>query len=188
MLKKLSVIAMIFVAFFAVSVNAGQETMYFGGSLYNIHSEIVDLDDLSDDKLDMIGGSGFFGFWISEHLSVEGRFGLGLTDERADGITFNADYVASAFFRGSMFIEEGSIYLLAGISNAQIGWENSWQSDSENATDFSYGIGIDYNLSESNSLGIEYICIFDDKNIGDDDTIKYNTDISTVGIVFKHSF
>ncbi|THB68880.1 MAG: porin family protein [Gammaproteobacteria bacterium] len=185
MFKKISVIVAVFGFVFATTSNAGDMGMYAGGSLASIDYEITE-DGYEDEGLDMIVGSGMFGFSFNENFSVEGRLGFGLTDDEIGDVTFETEYFFSAFLRAAIPVDGGNIYGLIGVSNVKFKYSYPWfgdtYSESESESDVSFGIGAELPIYSKGMLGIEYIELIDKEIDGT------NFDLSTVGIVFKHSF
>jgi len=131
------------------------------------------------------------GSMFNEGFGFEGRIGIGLSDDATrfnDPDLGNADFkIDIENFLGLYLLgrsgigDAASVYLLLGFTasvvTASIDTAATTGSVSEDESDLSYGFGLDFNISDSYSLNIEYMSYLDK----DDFTV----DTISIGIQFE---
>jgi opacity protein-like surface antigen len=126
---------------------------YLGGqyaqTTYEQSSTIANDADGKPAALIFVGGYNF-----NEHFAVEGRLGSGIGgDQFGNGLDIEVEYIISALGKLSL---GGTVspYILAGFTEASIESESGVVVDVDGTT---IGLGVDFNVSENLSLGLEYV-------------------------------
>ncbi len=121
------------------------------------------------------------GKFFTPNFAVEGRIGIGVSDDTVGGVNNEIDNYIGAFARGQIPINnQFSIYGLAGIvtgdasASATVGGQNVAWDD----TNFAWGIGASFALNRMSSIGAEYMNLYDDDGI----------EIGGFGINYMHKF
>jgi Outer membrane protein beta-barrel domain len=125
---------------------------------------------------------GVLGQVLSPHFALEGRFGLGLNDDRinvgAIAVDVDLDYYVSGLLKGILpLAPRFGIYAVAGFTigkfNASSGasYLNKWE------TDFSYGAGAEFGFAQNMSLALEWQRMFEGSG--------YNLDAASVALNFR---
>lgn len=139
-----------------------------------------------DEDLDPTVLVGRFGYYYSENISLEGRFGVGLARDSVSGYgstaTVEIDQIAGIYGVGHLPIADAaSVYILAGFTHgrATARFSTSQGIASETAVDsgLSYGFGAEFNVSSSAALTVEYVSYLNKSD--------YQINALSAGISFK---
>lgn len=125
---------------------------------------------------------GVLGQVISPHFAIEGRFGLGVDDDRIEvgtvPVNIDLDYYVSGFLKGILpLAPRFGLYGLAGLTIGKFSasrdttYLNKWESD------FSYGAGVEFGLAPTLSLGVEWLRLFEGSG--------YNLDAVSILLNFR---
>ncbi len=125
---------------------------------------LADVDtDLGDaDPTALVGR---FGKFVTDNVSVEGRFGIGLSDDETEflGIDIDIDIetVFGVYLLGHAAPSGGnSFYGLIGITRGEIEVSALGESDSDSETDLSFGLG-----ANIGSINVEFVNYIDDNDV-----------------------
>lgn len=113
---------------------------------------------------------GRFGNYLSDNFALEGRIGTGLGDDTITFAAFGGGTIDVKIELDSLFgvygvghhtiNENSSVYALIGLSRGEATLSATGVivgSDSETETDLSYGVGINFGISNAAALNLEYI-------------------------------
>lgn len=162
MLKK------IFVAF-GISILCGvaqAQTGYFGGSAAFLD---VSVDGVSDEA-SLTAVYGRLGTAFNDNFSGEIRAGLGVGDDTVDvfgtDVDVELDNMFGAYFRGGVQVGPAIFpYAIVGYTRGKATASASgFGSRSETASDASFGLGADFNLTDNLLINVEYMNYFDKDN------------------------
>lgn len=108
---------------------------------------------------------GRFGKFMTDNVSVEGRFGIGLSDDETEFLGFDVDIdietVIGVYLLGHATpVGDNSFYGLIGITRGEVEFSALGDSDSDSETDLSFGFGV--NLG---SINIEFVNYIDDDDV-----------------------
>ncbi|MDM5271394.1 porin family protein [Sulfurovum sp. zt1-1] len=136
------------------------------------------------------GGTILAGYRFNPYIAVEGRYTMSFTDgsvelDGADFGDYNDDLSNIAIYLKPMYpIGDFTLYALLGYGQTTIEFEGGGDHDD---SDFQWGIGAGYNLTETLTAFIDYTVLYDDNSF--DDSPSYISDIKadsiTVGITYK---
>ncbi len=99
------------------------------------------------------------GYKFNENVALEGRVGFGSGDDQyTTGTNIELDKLISVLGKFSL---GGSVspYLLVGFSDVEFDSNNTGTAEGNGV---SFGAGIDINVSENTTIGLEYISYVDD--------------------------
>ena len=104
----------------------------------------------------LVGKAGFF---LVDQIAVEGRLGLGATDDAGVEI----DRMTGVYLSGHLPLgEQASLYALVGHSNVKV---SDGGAGSESQSGFSYGFGVDLYPSEEFGVNLEYTQYLDETEV-----------------------
>jgi len=133
---------------------------YAGASYLDGTLELMDSLD-ADLPTVMIKG----GYNHNEHIALELRGGWGVSrDKDISGSNVNIeldDFVGGYVVFKMPTNTKIEPYVLAGYTRAEFEAKSNWGSDSEVETDFSYGFGANYNVSENFAVNAEWVTLID---------------------------
>lgn len=167
---KVAFTAFVFISLFP-NISAAETTNVQGGYVagnFSFLSSEVDEISISRD-FDFTALAGTIGYSLNQNFAFEGRFGIGVTGDDISlfGVTVDVDvknYV-SALAKGSLPVDGGYIYGLVGYSSVEIEGSASGYSHSEDENGVSYGIGLEYPVSNNGLIGVEYLQIMDEDTL-----------------------
>jgi len=123
------------------------------------------------------------GYAFNDYLAVEGRYWTGLDDMESDNETLTGDFSTWGIYAKPMYPVTASLklYALLGYASTNLDFDAGQNIDYLNTDAFSWGIGMDYSLTENLSLFVDY------NNLGYTDeftfnNIEYPTDTVNVAI------
>lgn len=165
-MKRLT-IAAVTSAFFAIGMVSGAQAQqvsspefYLGGDamFWNLDSKYgADRDSVG---LRVRGGAQF-----NEYLGVEAHLGTGGSDGRAE-----LDYLTGVYGKGILPVtDQFRLYGLAGFTKVDL--------DYDSESDFSYGAGLEFDLTPQLALGADYMRYLNESD--------YNFDAASVGLRYR---
>ncbi len=150
-MKKILVGLVVVVSMFvAAPVVAAQG--YFGAAYSTVMADFGPVDfDLG--ALTVLGGGN-----LNENFAVEGRLGFGVQDDDIGGLVgLELDHYLGVYGRAILPVNNFMPYLVFGFTQAEITFESTDSSGSEDDSDFSYGIGTDVKVNENMAVNLEYM-------------------------------
>jgi hypothetical protein len=148
----------ILAALFALSLfSTAQSENYYSANVMQIKAES------GGESLSYNAISGTFGTVMSESVSGELRFGIGLGDDSlvdyyGDTITSEIDYMYGAYLKFNANSGNIKPYAILGLTKFKSSVDSSvGVKESGSEDDFSYGVGIDF----ENGLNLEYTQYYD---------------------------
>lgn len=109
-----------------------------------------------------------FGNQINANIAIEGRFGLGLTDDTQNfciiscaDLTFEIDNFLGAYMKFMPAGNETKLYGLLGFTKGKASVSALGLSATESETDLSYGFGVEVKVSEDAGVNFEYLQAID---------------------------
>lgn len=153
MFKKIAILKSLLVASIAsATFTASATELYAGGNF-----AVLDLEEATVNSI-----YGRFGANFSENFSAEVRLGMGAGDDTVGGIDVELDNFYGAYIRGG--VPAGEVfypYAVLGYTKAkaEFSWNGGTYSDSE--SDFSYGVGADFSITENLKINAEYLSYLD---------------------------
>jgi hypothetical protein len=126
------------------------------------------------------------GYYINENFSVEGRLGIGIGDDTqtvtlfvpgfgtfTGDVTVEIDSLIGVYAVGHLPVSSSvGLYGFLGFNKAEItatassGGTSYSYSDDDN--DMAYGVGVDFNISPSSAINLEYGNFYDDSGVSVD--------------------
>lgn len=132
--------------------------------------------------------NGFAGYQLNDFLAVEGRVGVGIMDESIEvfdgaAVDVGVDYTAQALLKGHYaFNDVVSAYGIVGVAKTKFSFSDDIESDSSSDTGLTYGAGVQFALSGTSSLHLEYQKL-PDMDMDDDASIGVSA--LTVGYTYR---
>lgn len=134
--------------------------LYLGGD-----AMFWELDNKYGSDRDSVGLRLRGGAQFNEYLGVEAHLGTGGSDGRAE-----LDYLAGIYGKGILPVTDlFRFYGLAGFTKVDL--------DFDSDSDFSYGAGLEFDLTPQLSLGADYMRYLDESD--------YNFDAASVGLRYR---
>ena len=104
-----------------------------------------------------------FGRNFNENFGIEGRAGIGVTEDGPSGVDVKLKHYAGVFAKGTVpFNDLFSGYAVLGYSTAKIGVETLGVSASGDDNGVSFGLGGQYHIGAMSSVHFEYLRIVED--------------------------
>ena len=165
MKTKLIAISTLTAAIFSMS--AGANDLYAGATI-----NMIDYDEDGFSSLSLTALSGIFGIKVNENFSVEGRLGFGIGDDDinflGETVTVEIDHYYGIYGRIGAQVEQFYPYVLLGYTRGESTASALGQSFSADDSDFSYGVGIDFNVSDTIAINAEYMNYLEGSEAGSD--------------------
>ena len=131
-----------------------QEGAYVGGGLMEA---TIDFDGYSGEA----NPTALFarvGYQMNDFLAVEGRLGTGFDDDHFHGANVEVEDMIGAYAKVGIPTTVGLYpYAMLGVTSGEI----SVNGHSDDDSDVSYGIGVDYWVAPQVSIGLEYMSYVD---------------------------
>ena len=106
-----------------------------------------------------------FGRNYNENFSIEGRAGIGVTEDDAGAFDLKLKHYLGLYAKGTVpFNDLFSGYAVLGYSAAKVGVEFLGASGSGSENGVSFGIGGQYHIGAMSSVHFEYLRIVEDVN------------------------
>lgn len=157
MFKKTTVLSSILAASMAsAAMSASAAELYAGGNF-----AVLDADEAT---LNAVYGR--FGAFFNENISAEARLGFGVGDDTVNygGVDIKAelDNVYGAYLRGG--IPAGEVfypYAIIGYTKGKFTGSAYGVSVSNSESDFSFGVGADFKVTDTLKINAEYLSYLD---------------------------
>lgn len=160
------------VLFLALNVNAADDGLYFGVNLAQINYKEDGFSTASPKALVLRLGKE-----LNPNVAIEGRIATGISDDTTSGVKIELDGAYGVYFKGIIPGATVSPYGLVGYTNGEITASVPGFSISDDEGDFSYGIGLDFAVSKTFGVNVEFAKLF----TGD----GYKVDGLSVGATFR---
>ena len=147
-------------AAFSTAVIAEESSIYIGGSYSKMeYSEDVPYTGVADVDLDFATVGGLAGINFTDYFAIEVRGAVSQKDDRYYGETVKVDKTLSVFTKYTL-ASEASVnpYVILGYSKIWLEVGDYWEDDD---TDFSYGAGLEFDVSDNFSVRVEYAVLYD---------------------------
>ncbi len=146
----------------ALAVDQGET--YVGGGFSMVTYEADGIADVEPTAL-----IGRLGYGITDNVAIEGRLGFGLSDDEIgnSGVDGKVDQIAGVYGIGHLpLAEQFSLYALAGFTYGELSVSAPGVpvSVSDDDTDFSYGVGAQFDLTRSVAGYVEWAQYFDESD------------------------
>lgn len=152
---------------------AHAEGLYAGALLTRA---TVSVDDTGDTNPTAIGAK--LGMPVNKNFAVEARLGVGLSDDSLGVENVKINNFVGVYGKGILPLsDKASVYGLLGYTQGKLKSEGPFGSGSGSDSDVSYGIGADFAISGTTSVGVEWARLFK----GED----YKVDGLTLSVSFK---
>jgi len=136
-----------------------QQTVYVGIDLQNWFFDPDNGSTLSD-----FGVRGKVGAKVADQISLEAHLATGGSDRDRDN-SVKLDYLAGLFLRGDIPITRfTSLYGLVGFTSLKLDGNNSNSRGSNTDNSVSFGAGVDFAVTTSTSLNVDYIRYVNDSD------------------------
>ena len=106
------------------------------------------------------------GYQLNDYIALEARLGTGVQDDDVSlyGYRVNVELenYYGAYFKAGIPTEIGLYpYVLLGVTHAEVKASLGGYSISDDGSDVSYGVGVDYLFNQQVSVGLEYANFYD---------------------------
>lgn len=151
-------------AFFSLTSNA-QDAGYYGGNATFTNYSELGIPDMDFNAISIVAGN-----TINENLAAEIRFGFGTNDDSmtvlGEDISIGIDKFMGVYLKyATATTGKVSPYAILGYTDAKAEGSGLGVTVSLSESDISYGVGVDFGLSEEASLNIEYMNFLDTSTI-----------------------
>ena len=154
-MKKLTIIALIA---FTFCITATANAFYGGINYMHTTADFAGLADADMGVLTLKGGHE-----LNDYIAVEARAGIGITDDDlVPGVTMETDYVWGIYARPGIKAGNANFYGLlgyAGVEGTMTVAGDPAASGSEDEMDFSYGAGVEVNVTDKMGISFEYMVL-----------------------------
>ncbi len=153
MFKKTAILSSVLAASIAsASISASAAELYAGGNFAVLDSHDVTLNAIY----------GRFGALFNENLSAEARIGFGVGDDTVGETKVELDNVYGVYVRGGIPVGEVFYpYAIVGYSKAKATDSAYGYSESGSESDFSFGVGADFKVTDTLKINAEYLSYLD---------------------------
>ncbi len=164
-------------AVLASAVSLAQADFYAGGNILYINYDESGVSDINPIAL-----YGNVGKWLNDWLAVEARAGFGVRDDSARVFDVKADleltHLVGAYVKAGIPNETMIFpYAVAGYSHLKAKVSVGSFSESDSGSDFSYGLGVDFRVTESAAVNLEYMRYYSKSGV--------DVDGITLGVNFR---
>lgn len=105
------------------------------------------------------------GYQFNDYLAAEARLGTGIDEDEIRGVEIDIDNFLGIYAKVGMPTTVGFYpYVIAGFTSTEVEASYRGSSETEDETDVSLGLGVEYQFDRNFSLGLEYMQYVD----GDD--------------------
>ena len=131
---------------------------YYGGGINLIDYSIDEFGiDASLTTLTAKLGTKF-----NENLAFEGRIGFGVGDDTVEGVDVELSNYFGVYFKGGFSATEKVYpYAVLGYTRGKLKASGPGGSISSSDSDVSFGIGVDYSITNATALSFEYTNFYD---------------------------
>ncbi|NMT63611.1 porin family protein [Marinobacter sp. W62] len=133
-----------------------------GGSLYaGLNYSFMDIESGRDD-VDVGALSARVGGLVSPYFGLEARAGFGVDDDRIDGVEYSLDNFFGGYATLNLANESPATpYLVFGFTRIELEAQSVLGTTTEDETDFSYGAGVNVELTPEVAGNLEYMRYYD---------------------------
>lgn len=158
-MKNIIFMTIIIITVFAYQVSSEELTLVYAG--LDI-SRLKYSEDNVSCQYNPISLIGVFGYSLNNNISIEGRMGIGLSDDDESLYGYEMNYkmesLVGVYVSGKLNIyKDISVYSLFGFSRIATNLTSNNYSVVNSHDDFSYGVGFDYKIINKTHLKVEYI-------------------------------
>jgi len=138
-------------------------------------------NDISPSSITLGTANAKIGAKVNKHLQGEIRVGTGIKDESVDAFGVEVDLEIEQYYgvylkAGVPDLESFFPHFIVGYTDIELKGSSGGLSLGVSDSDFSYGVGIDFKLSELAAINAEFINLYDDES-------KWNA--FTLGLIFN---
>ncbi len=133
-----------------------------GGGLYaGLNYSFLDIENGSD-EVDVGALSAKVGGLVSPFFGLEARAGFGVDDDRIDGVDYSLDNFFGGYATLNLANESPATpYLVFGFTRIELEAQSVLGTTTEDETDFSYGAGVNVDLTPEVAGNLEYMRYYD---------------------------
>lgn len=133
-----------------------------GGGLYaGLNYSFIDIDNGSD-QVDVGTLSAKVGGMVSPFFGVEARAGFGVDDDRIGGVDYSLDNFFGGYATLNLANESPATpYAIFGFTRVEVEAESFLGTTTEDESDFSYGAGVNVELTPEVAGNLEYMRYYD---------------------------
>lgn len=156
-------IAVSAVPLMAVSQSASSDMYRSGGdNLYGgLNYSFINIDNGRDD-VDVGTLSAKVGGRVTPFFGLEARGGFGVDDDRIGGVDYSLDNFFGGYATLNLANESPATpYVIFGFTRLEVEAESFLGTTTEDESDFSYGAGVNVELSQEVSGNVEYMRYYD---------------------------
>jgi len=122
---------------------------------------------------------GRVGINITPNLAIEGRAATAVNDDTVLGTDVEIGNYVGIYLRGNVALGKNTnLYGFGGVTNVSAKASAGGLSVSADDSDFSFGVGLDFKVGGSGSIGLEYINMYSNGS----------EDVTGINVHYKHSF
>ena len=163
--KKNLLIASVVTAGLAAAGTASAQSMYkssVGGLYAGLNYTFMDVDYSGVSSADVGTLSAKVGVMATDYIGLEARAGFGVDDDRVAGNKVKLDNFFGGYTTINM-VNESPVtpYAVLGFTRIEVE-EGSYSDD---ASDFSYGAGLNVKFAQNLSGNVEYMRYYDDSDL-----------------------
>ncbi|MGM0767642.1 MAG: porin family protein [Pseudomonadota bacterium] len=136
-----------------------------GGLYAGLNYTFFNLEDGSADA-DVGALSGKVGALATPYFGVEARAGFGVDDDRVGGIDFSVDNFFGGYATLNLANETPATpYVIVGFTRLELEAEGPFATRSDDESDFSYGVGVNIEMTPQVSGNLEYMRYYDKDDV-----------------------
>ncbi len=130
--------------------------------------------------------NGAYGYHFNKYFAVEAKLNVAVTDED----DLKATTIGAYFKAGYPFSDVVEVYALAGYARTNFSVGDFEDDDYTNENGFSYGVEMNFNISDRWGVGVNYMSYYSDSEKYSDSfaNVKSDIDFSTVSVYAKYRF
>jgi opacity protein-like surface antigen len=131
---------------------------YIGGSYTGVRWDIGLFDAKEDFGVLAVRG----GYQINDYVAIEGRLGAGAKDADYHGVDLEIENMYGIYGKVGLPTDSGFYpYAMLGMTHAKVKASIPGATVTDSDSDVSYGLGVDYWVNKTISLGVEYANFYD---------------------------
>lgn len=165
------------IALFTLGTAQANEGLYIGVNYASVDYEETGFPTVSPTAIAFRIGNE-----LNKNVAVEARLGTGLSDDTVTvsgvGIAVEVDNFFGAYVRGILPLGRISPYGLIGYTKGEVTARVGNISVSDDDSDFSYGLGADFNLNKTSAINVEWAKLFSGADF----------DVYALSVGYKYSF
>ncbi|MBY5993324.1 porin family protein [Ferrimonas balearica] len=154
------------------AINQGN---WYLGAQFNYGQVDTQFGDANPIALHALGG-----YQFNPYLAVEGRIGLGVSDDETnEDITIEIDSYYGLYLTGTLPLSDWvKVYVLLGATDVNLEQDLDSRSDTFGSTDVTYGVGLSLLATERLAITIEAVQWLD----------KGDIDVAGLGLGVRYDF